>query len=62
MLENVRCVILHKDRIQVHSVNLGVAAPHISNTRSKLVAGLGSLKCVRFFLPIPLAEEDLFRG
>ncbi|KAI0001851.1 hypothetical protein BJV77DRAFT_969996 [Russula vinacea] len=27
------------DRIQVHSVNLGVAAPHISNASSRLVAG-----------------------
>jgi len=36
------------DRIQVHSVNLGVAAPHISNTRSRLVAGLGSLERSEF--------------
>ncbi|KAI0001852.1 hypothetical protein BJV77DRAFT_19855 [Russula vinacea] len=27
------------DRIQIHSINLGVTAPHISNARSRLVAG-----------------------
>lgn len=48
---HVRYEIRHKDRIQVHSVNLGVAAPHISNARSRLVAGLGSLERVRFFHP-----------
>jgi hypothetical protein len=45
----------HKDRIQVHSVNLGAAAPHISNARSRLVASLGSLERVRF-LPILVVE------
>jgi len=36
------------DRIQVHSVNLGIAAPQISNARSRPVAGLGSLECCEF--------------
>ncbi|KAI0257382.1 hypothetical protein BJV78DRAFT_1162276 [Lactifluus subvellereus] len=38
------------DRIQVHSVNLGVSAPQLSKARSRPVAGAGSLERSEFDL------------
>ncbi|KAI0307975.1 hypothetical protein B0F90DRAFT_1678996 [Multifurca ochricompacta] len=36
------------DRIQVHSVHLGISAPRLFNARSRLVAGAGSLERSEF--------------
>jgi len=43
----------HKDQIEVHSVNLGVSAPHLSNARSRPVAGPDSLERVSLRLAHP---------
>lgn len=43
-------------------MNLGIAAPHISSARARLVAGLGTLERVGSPASLSRTDEDLLHG